>query len=215
MHVLVVHSDPRFYREIHTLLADQGISGAYQANLNNLGAQIEAHPPDLIVLEQSCLMNDGNQLGGAFRRGQCLPIVFLTAASADIIRAGHERNRLVGIISYLRSQTERARRTQVLQIGRLRIHAGRMRVSLGDQWVRLPPIHFRILYQLATNANELFPHRELMPAVLGHSGSAEAVRERLKVHIRQLRRKLGPGFNGYIQAVRGQGYVLVDPGAED
>ena len=51
MHVLVVHSDPRFYRELRGLLSAQEATGAYIPNLSEIRAQIEAHFPDLIVLE--------------------------------------------------------------------------------------------------------------------------------------------------------------------
>ena len=62
MHVLVVHSDPRFYRELRGLLSAQEATGAYIPNLSEIRAQIEAHFPDLIVLEQRCLSDGGEFL---------------------------------------------------------------------------------------------------------------------------------------------------------
>lgn len=223
MHVLVVHSDPRFYREIQPLLAAQQASGAYQSSLSGIRHQVEAHFPDLIILEQGCLAEDVCPLGDAFAHFVRLPVIFLTTADGERIRAGEERTRLSGLLGHLRSQGERSKSTQVVQIGQLRIHAGRMRVALNDRWVRLPPIQFRILQHLAANVNELVAHGELMSVVWGYAATDEEARELLdekarellKVHIRQLRRALGPEFKGYIQAVRGQGYVLVDPSAED
>lgn len=216
MHVLVVHSDPRFYREVQALLADEEASGAYQSSLTGIRSQLDAQYPDLIVLEQKCLAGDGNQFGSAFsHRGQRLPLVFLTTANGERICAGEERNRLASLLRHMHSQSERSRSGQVMQVGQLRIHAGRRRVAVHDRWVRLPPIQFGILQHLAANANELVPHRELMRVVWGVSATDEEARDLLKVHITQLRRKLGPEFRDYIQAVRGQGYVLVDPDADD
>lgn len=215
MHVLTVHSDPRFYREMRSLLDDHGASGAYQPSLDGLKFQVEAQSPDLIVLEQDCLMRDNGQLGGAFCSDTRLPVIFLTAADGDHIGAGEERARLDNLLGHLRIELERSRRTKILQVGKLRIHGGRMRVAIDDRWVRLPPIQFRILQHLAANANELVTHRELLSIVWGNAAINEKSPDLLKVHITQLRRRLGPEFRDYVQAVRGQGYVLINPDEED
>lgn len=217
MHVLVVHSDPRFYRELRGLLSAQEASGAYLQNLSEIQAQIEAHCPDLIVLEQRCLSDGSTFLGDAFANGraQRLPIIYLTSADCERLRSGEEPHRLADLLAHVRSQTERARTQQVTQIGRLRIHAGRMRVAMDGRWVRLPPIQFRILQHLAANANELVSHRELLSIVWGNTATNDKTPDLLKVHITQLRRRLGPEFRDYVQAVRGQGYVLINPDDED
>jgi two-component system KDP operon response regulator KdpE len=218
MHVLVVHSEPCFYRELRDLLSAQEASGAYIPNLSEVRAQIEAHFPDLIVLEQRCLSEGGEFLGQAFVGGrlQRLPVIYLTSADCERMRTGEEPQRLTDLLAHVRGQTERARTRQVSQIGRLRIHAGRMRVATGDRWVRLRPIQFRILQLLVANKNEVVSHRELISAVWGaEAADDEARRGVLKVHIRQLRRMLGPETQGYIQTLRGQGYALVDPDADE
>jgi two-component system, OmpR family, KDP operon response regulator KdpE len=218
MHVLVVHSDPRFYRELRGLLSAQEATGAYIPNLSEIRAQIEAHFPDLIVLEQRCLSDGGEFLGHAFNAGrlQRLPVIYLTAADCERMRTGEETHRLTDLLTHVRSQSERARTQQVTQIGRLRIHAGRMRVAMDDRWVRLPPIQFRILQHLAANTNEVVSHRELISVVWGaEAADDEGRRDVLKVHIRHLRRMLGPDTQGYIQTLRGQGYALIDPDADE
>ena len=192
MHVLVVHPDPRFYREVQPLLAAHEASGAYQSNLNDIRCQLEAHFPDLIVLEPGVLAVGEGSLGKAFGHKLRLPVIFLTSARSEHIQSGQERERLTALLRHVRNQSEHPRLSQILQVGNLRIHPGRMRVALNDQWVRLPPIQFRILEHLATNANELVPHQELMRSVWGYTATNEEARDLLKVHITQLRRKLGP-----------------------
>lgn len=218
MHVLVVHSDPRFYRELRGLLSAQEATGAYLPDLSEIQAQIEAHCPDLIVLEHRCLADGSGFLGDAFPTGrtQRLPILYLTSADCERLRSGEEPHRLADLLAHVRSQTERARTQQVTQIGRLRIHAGRMRVAMDGRWVRLPPIQFRILQHLAASPDEVVSHRELIGVVWGaEAADDEARRDVLKVHIRHLRRMLGPDYQGYIQTLRGQGYALVDPDADE
>lgn len=217
MHVLVVHSEPRFFHEVKALLAQQGVALAYLPDLSNLHHwQLEAQFPDLIVLEQACLAAGGEQLGAAFSRSPRLPLVFLTSADSQRISDGEERQRLADLLAYLLSQGEHVRAAQVIQVGPMRIHAGRMRVTMGDGWIKLPPIQFRILRQLALNANTVVSHHSLASAVWGpESAEDETRRDLIKVHIVQLRRTLGAPFKSYIQAVRGQGYILVDPETEE
>jgi two-component system KDP operon response regulator KdpE len=216
MHVLVVHSDPRFFRELKQLIATQDATAAYLSNLTEIRPQLEAQYPDLIVLEQQCLLTGSEHLAGAFRRSQRLPVVFLTAADSVHIQAGEERNRLTGLLIHLRSQTDQRRSQQITQVGQIRIHAGRRRVALADRWIRLSPIQFRILHHLAQSPNTVIPHRELIGVIWGdETGDDEARRDFLKVHIMQLRRTLGPEFKDYVQTMRGQGYALVDPNSEE
>jgi DNA-binding response OmpR family regulator len=241
MHVLVVHSEPRFFREVKALLAEREAEGAYLPSLSDLRLQLEAQFPDLIVLEQCCLATGGEQLSAAFRHSSKLPIVFLTSADSKRISSGEERDRLIEILFHLQrkdqflrlahllsdrvwgellvhlqSQGEHTRAAQIIQVGQLRIHAGRMRVTLGDGWIKLPPIQFRILRHLALNTNVVVSHHDLASAVWGaEAADDETKRDLIKVHIVQLRRTLGSPFKNYIQAVRGQGYVLVDPESEE
>lgn len=216
MHVLVVHSEPRFFREVKALLAQQEAEGAYLPSLSGLRLQLEAQFPDLIVLEQCCLAAGGEQFGVAFDHSARLPLVFLTSADSKRISQGEDRKRLVDLLIHLQSQSEHTRSTQLIQIGQMRIHAGRMRVTLGDGWIKLPPIQFRILRHLALNVNVVVSHHDLASAVWGaETADDETKRDLIKVHIVQLRRTLGPPFKNYIQAVRGQGYILVDPESEE
>ena len=216
MHILVVHSEPRFFREIKELLAGQDMQSAYLSSLSDLRLQLEAQLPDLIVVDQRCLALGGDHFCRAFSRSQRLPVIFLTGADSERIRMGEERTRLAELVAHLQGQAARTRSTQVLQVGHLRIHSGRMRVGLDETWIKLPPIQFRILHHLASNANVVISHHDLALAVWGaDTADDEAKRGLIKVHIVQLRRTLGPSFKNYIQAVRGQGYVLVDPEAEE
>ncbi len=216
MHVLVVHSEPRFFREVKVLLAQQEAEGSYLPNLSDLRLQLEAQYPDLIILEQRCLAKGGEQLGEAFNHGGRLPLIFLTAADSQRISAGEERHRLAELLVHMQGKGERTRSAQIVQVGQIRIHTGRMRVTLGDGWIKLPPIQFRIVRHLALNANVVVSHHDLASAVWGaETADDETKRDLIKVHIVQLRRTLGPPFKNYIQAVRGQGYILVDPETEE
>ena len=99
---------------------------------------------------------------------------------------------------------------QYLRVGNLRIDTRRKRATIGERWVALPPIQYRLLLTLARRANEVVTSQELLRIVWGYDASPIEARELVKVHIRQIRRRLGldPKKHHYIRSVRGFGYLL-------
>jgi DNA-binding response OmpR family regulator len=216
MHILVVHTEPLFYRELLPLLTQYGASGAFARTLQAACDQIEAHPPQMIVLHSASLQEQtGTEafvglLETHVREG----LLFLTPVAVEGIRSGAERARLEAVLSCA-SGTPLRRRPRYLRLGKLRVDASRQRATLSEEWVRLPRIQFRILCHLMEHVGELVPYRALMKAGWGFEGETAEARELLKDHLRQIRRRLGPEFLPYLQIVRGEGYVLVNPLEEE
>jgi len=140
-------------------------------------------------------------------------MLFLTSTMLGQIQAGPERDRLGAILACVSRGSPR--RLRYRRVGNLRIDLARQRAALTDQWVRLPRIQFNILRYLMEHHGELVPYCELMKAVWGYEGEASEARELLKVHLRQIRRKLGPEILAYLQIVPGEGCVLINPAEED
>lgn len=103
------------------------------------------------------------------------------------------------------------------QVGDLRVDTHKKRAGLGERWVTLPPIQYRLLLALAKQASKVVGYQELMREVWGYDGEDSEARELLKVHVRQIRRRLGldPEKSYYIRSVRGFGYMLASPDEED
>jgi len=83
-------------------------------------------------------------------------------------------------------------------------------VSLNGDAVSLTPTEFRLLAVLAQQAGRVVDPRALLSAVHHHDYGERDAQNLVKVHIANLRRKLGdsqPG-NQYILCVRGFGYML-------
>jgi DNA-binding winged helix-turn-helix (wHTH) protein len=106
---------------------------------------------------------------------------------------------------------------QYYEVGNLRIDTRRKRATIGERWVALPPIQYRLLLTLARQANEVVTSQELLRIVWGYEASSIEARELVKAHIRQIRRRLGldPEKHHYIRSVRGFGYLLTSPDEED
>jgi DNA-binding response OmpR family regulator len=99
------------------------------------------------------------------------------------------------------------------QVGELHIDTRKRRAGLGQRWVTLPPIQYRLLLALAKRAGEVISSQELLRLVWGYDTEEAEARELVKVHIRQIRRRLGldPERHYYIRSVRGFGYMLDSP----
>ena len=99
------------------------------------------------------------------------------------------------------------------QIGDLHIDTRKRRAKVEENWVTLPPIQYRLLLALAQRADEVIGSQELLRLVWGYEAGEIEARELVKVHIRQIRRRLGLDSekHHYIHSVRGFGYMLTPP----
>jgi len=215
MHILIVHPNPRLYHELLSLTSQHGASAAYARTLSAACDQIEARPPVMIVIG-SLLLEQGDEARAFLERlASDLSDVLLlvTSATAEQYRAGEERQRLASLLTSL-SGGGPQRRARYREVAQLRIDLVRQRAALSGEWIRLPRIEFHILRHLMENCGELVPYHALMKAVWGQEADVSEARELLKYHVRHMRRRLGPDFLPYLQSVRGEGYVLIDPEEE-
>ena len=96
----------------------------------------------------------------------------------------------------------------------MRIDFAQHRVTVGEEPVKLTPTEYRLLVYLATNANRVIVHRELLRAVWGPEYGDET--EYLRVYMRYLRKKLEPEPSEprYLLTQPGAGYMLYKPDHE-
>jgi two-component system KDP operon response regulator KdpE len=100
------------------------------------------------------------------------------------------------------------------QVGELTIDTRKKRAKLGERWVTLSPLQYRLLLTLVRQAGAVVSYRDLLQAVWGYDGDDNEARELLKFHVRQIRQRLGltPEKYPYIRSARGFGYMLAPPG---
>ncbi len=165
-------------------------------------SSLEDDSPDLILIERVALHRlEPTTLLNLAEPGRWPPLILV-----DTLAAGAQN----GVVLTRRLVQASV---PVLQIGELRIDTRKKRVGLGGRWVTLPPLQYRLLLTLAKQAGEVVSYRELLRAVWGYEGEDNEARELLKVHIRQIRRRLGLDLeeHPYICSVRGFGYMLAPP----
>ncbi|MEL7567296.1 MAG: winged helix-turn-helix domain-containing protein, partial [Dehalobacterium sp.] len=93
--------------------------------------------------------------------------------------------------------------------GELKIDFAHRQVMVGDREVKLTPIEYDILKQLALHAGKVLTHRQLLKSIWGTEYQEE--NHYLRVYIGQLRRKIEPDLNRpkYIITETGVGYRLM------
>ncbi len=178
--------------------------------------------PTLVVLDIDLPDMDGFSICKEIRRFSDVPIIILTHrdGKADIVRGldlGADDYIIHPFrpIEFLARVKSVLRRTQVSAFGDdkkpctygdLMVDFSNGRVHLGGQQVQLTPIESQLLYHLAKNAGKVVPHRTLLGHIWGWEYREET--SYLKVHIKNLREKLGDDFSNpqYILTERNVGY---------
>ena len=77
---------------------------------------------------------------------------------------------------------------RLVETGDFRVDADTYRVSVRNRQVRLTPREFKLVLYLAKHSSRIVSHQKLTAAIWGGHGEGE--RERLRVLIQQVRRKL-------------------------
>jgi two-component system alkaline phosphatase synthesis response regulator PhoP len=179
--------------------------------------------PDLLLLDLMLPDRDGWDITRTVRADPALahiPIIMLTArvdindrivgleigADDYVIKPYDPREVVARVRVRLRSQE--AEPSQLIQIGDLRMDAGRRDVRVSDRPVDLTPTEFDLLQALMERAGYVFTRSELISKGLG--ADYEGTDRTLDSHIRNLRQKIEPDPKEptYIQTVYGVGYRL-------
>jgi len=205
MHVLIFAPTVGAGEEMRAALGDAADRYTVVATWSDVLSCIEDDNPELIIIDRAALARlEPTTLLNLMEpnRWPCLMFVDMPAVRAreEVVLAG----RLA------------MARPPIYQVGNLWIDTRKKRAGLGERWCTLPPLQYRLLLALAKRAGEVVSYQDLLREVWGYDGEDSEARELLKVHIRQIRRRLGldPKKHHYIRSVRGFGYMLVPPGED-
>ena len=190
-------------------------------------AQIEAHIPDLVLLDVMMPKMDGFTVCQRVREFSSVPIIIVTARGQDQDKV---RGLDLGADDYLtkpfsvdellarvRSVLRRAQYTSnehahtlrtTITIGDLVIDYSQHQVTMAGQVIPLTPIEYRILAYLAHNVGRVITQDLLLEHVWGSGYLGES--HMLQVNINRLRHKIeaDPTHPRYILTKIGIGYLL-------
>ena len=222
--ILIVDDDPDI-RKVLYLLLRESYDVTRAADGAEAVAQIEAHPEtDLVVLDVMMPGMDGFETCDRIRALSNVPILFLTAKSAEADRISAYRSGGDDFLSKPFSQAEllakigsllrryqqyRGKPASTLSIEGLELDLAARSVKVGGAPVTLTDTEYAILEYLVKNRGSVVTAAELYEAVWGEkflSGSGNTV----MVHVLNVRRKIeeNPSKPRILRTVWGRGYQI-------
>lgn len=218
LRVLVVEDDPILSETLAYNLQREHMQVLLAPNAEEALRLFQQNEPNLIILDVMLPGRSGFELCRVIRQHSQVPILFLTARTAeeDKLR-GFELGAddylvkpfsMVELIARIRSLLRRTQpsRPNILRFGELEIDLDAHTVRKAGEPIAMTPKEFALLSQLARHPNKLFTRDQLLDLVWGVDTYVSP--RTVDVHIRWLRSKIEPDPNHprYIQTVRGSGY---------
>lgn len=225
--ILVVDDDKEIADlvEIHLVSSGYKVYKAYDAN--EAAAIFDSEKIDLAILDIMLPGVDGLELCTRFRKTSTIPIIMLSAKSADI-------DKIVGLstgaddyvakpfnplelIARVKSQLRRyttlnpnagMRKESIIEIADVYMNKDTHEVRVYDKNVKLTPIEFDILALLASNVGKVFSTDEIFEEVWKEK--LFEANNTVMVHIRRLREKIerDPRNAQIVKTVWGVGYKI-------
>jgi two-component system KDP operon response regulator KdpE len=224
--VLVIDDDQAVRRFLRTVLSGQGHAvveaGSVAAGID----QIRRARPDVVLLDLGLPDGDGIEVLAAMPPAEPrIPVIVLSARGQEGDKvvaldsgaddyltkpfgAGELMARLRAVMR--RGAAPGGATPDVLEVGPIRIDQPRHEVSVEGKLVRLTPIEFKLLVELARHPGRVLTHRQLLRDVWGPNAVEQS--HNLRVHVAALRRKLerDPAQPRWLVTEAGVGYRLRD-----
>ncbi|MCK9525295.1 MAG: response regulator transcription factor [Limnochordia bacterium] len=181
----------------------------------------ESYKPDLIVLDLMLPGKDGYDVCKEIRRTSNVPIIMLTAKETELERVlGLELGaddymtkpfsplELVARIKAVlrRASGQENQDENEYKVGGIFLQVDTREVKVSDQTVDLTRKEFDLLHIFMQNMGKVLTREVLLQKVWGYEYEGET--RTVDVHIRHLRRKLGPEGETRIETIHGVGYKL-------
>jgi two-component system KDP operon response regulator KdpE len=198
--VLIVDDEAQIRRALRTGLTGHGYTVEVAEDGEAALAMIAARPHDVVVLDLAMPGIDGFEVLRQLRAWSRLPVIVLSAH-------GEERDKVealdLGADDYLtkpfgmgellarvRAVLRRVGTPQepVLRVGDIVIDLARHVVTRRGTDIHLTPTEYDLLRVLATDADKVLTHRQLLERVWGSYAAENS--QQLRVYINYLRRKL-------------------------
>ncbi|MFY9526213.1 MAG: response regulator transcription factor [Limnochordia bacterium] len=183
--------------------------------------KFESYKPDLIVLDLMLPGKDGYDVCKDIRRTSNVPIIMLTAKETELERVlGLELGaddyitkpfsplelvaRIKAVLRRASGQEEEG--ANEFRVGNIFLQVDTREVRVNDVEVELTRKEFDLLHIFMENVGKVMTREVLLQKVWGYEYEGET--RTVDVHIRHLRRKLGPEGETRIETIHGVGYKL-------
>jgi two-component system response regulator MprA len=219
--VLIVDDDQKLLKMLQRTLTYEGLKVETAVNGQEALAQVDAHQPDLIILDWMMPQMNGIEVLRRLRANNNQTfILMLTARDAlenrveglesgadDYLVKPFAPAELVARVHALLRRIEAQRTEKPAAFGDLRLDPLTHEARLGETLLVLTPTEFELLHYLMRHPRQVLERAQILNQVWGYDfGGDDNV---LEVYIGYLRKKLEAGGHPrLIHTVRGIGYVL-------
>src|SRR5690348_17231085 len=229
--ILAADDDPQILRLVTRNLQFEGYEVIAASDGQAALEQIEAHSPDLVLLDIMMPRMDGFTVTQRVREFSAVPIIILTARGQDQdkirgldLGADDYLTKPFSVEELLARVRAVIRRSQLsadahgphglsakTTVGELEVDYVQHLVTMRGREVALTPTEYRILAYLAQNTGRVVTQDLLLEHVWGPEYSGES--HMLQVNINRLRRKIEDDHTHprYLLTKVGVGYLLANP----
>ncbi len=225
--ILIVDDEPRLVRLVREVLGAVGYEVLEAADGETGIEMVALEQPDLLLLDILLPRGmDGYEVCKRVRGFSDLPIIMLTAKAReadmlegfdvgadDYLTKPFSAKELIARVGAVlrRGRSPKEITIKEIECGELKIDFARRRVTVGGQQVRLTRTEYKLLHELAMNANKVMLHQDLLTEVWGPEYRDDI--DYLRTYIRYLRQKIevDPSHPRYILTHTGVGYMLACP----
>lgn len=224
--ILVTQSDREATEEVPGVLMEQGFEVESVYGTEEALQKIASESWDLVVLDIRAPQKDSLEACQYVREHTTTPVIILSALGQDehivnglnagaddyLVKPISAKVFLARVYALLRRAGRMKDGTQngVLRYGDLVIDFDRCEASVRGESVKLTASEFRLLSCLAKNPGRVLSNRSLVQEVQGYDCSPREAQRIIKVHVHNLRRKMGLDSEKppHILNVRGFGYMF-------
>jgi DNA-binding response OmpR family regulator len=221
--IVVLDDEEDILKLVRLHLEGAGFAVRTFAEPESFFGSMKSAPPDLIVLDLMLPGTDGLEVFRILKRSEAtsgIPIIMLTARASEtdrvlglemgaddyVVKPFSARELVARVKAVLRRPPAADEPRRKIEIGAsVVLDQDKREVFSGGKPLDLTSTEFKILEMLALGRGRVFTRDQILDRLWGEE---KIVTDRtIDVHIRNLRRKLGPD-GGIIKSLRGTGYKL-------
>ena len=227
--ILVVDDEPRLVRLVREILTAVGYKVLGAGDGKGALETLAVEQPDLVLLDILLPGDmDGYEICSRVREFSAVPIIMLTAKAQEVdmllgfdvgaddyltkpFSAKELIARVKAVLHRSKSPGKETMITADFACGDLVISFARHKAKARGQEISLTPTEFRLLQQLALNANRVMLREDLLTKVWGPEYRDDI--DYLRTYVRHLRKKIeeDPSEPRYVLTTPGVGYMLSCP----
>lgn len=219
--ILIVDDDPKLLKMLQRTLAYEGLNVLTASNGLEALPVVDAHPPDLLIVDWMMPGMDGLALLRRLRgEGNKTMVLMLTARDAvenrveglesgadDYLVKPFAPAELVARVHALLRRVDSKPESQAVTFADVTLDPATHEARRGDRNLGLTLTEFKLLHLLLRHPRQVLEREQILTEVWGYDfGGDDNV---LEIYIGYLRKKLEAGGGArLIHTVRGVGYVL-------